>query len=207
MSLKASYAASIRNSESRDVAFAQALVHAADTEEAWANVAKDFLDTRNWLNGKLREDYSQAFVQVAIGNTLHAQLIKEGTSREYMAVAFERIRSICTENVPPVQAILACFEQLAEQALICADAIKQFILYSEELQAQNNFSIYRYIFDHLALQAKKPRLFELDEAYFAAQNEFEIFYEAVEQIARQAHTMVPGTHDPEIEYFDLKFTE
>lgn len=207
MSLKASYAKSIQNSESRHVHLAQALTHATDAKEAWANVAKDFRDTHKWLEGKLREDYSQAFVEVATIGSLHATLTEQGMSNSYMAFAFENVRSICEDDVPPPQSVLACFELLARQAEKCVDKVAQFILYLEELQRQEGFSLYGYIFDHLALRAKKPRLFELDEAYFASQNEFEITYEAVEQIARHAHTMVPGTHRQEIEFFDLKFTE
>ena len=65
---------------------------------------------------------------------------------------------------------------------------------------------YQHIFDSLAVNGEKPRLYALDERYFAAQNEFEITYEAVEQIARHAHTIVPETHSNSPEYFDLKFT-
>ena len=207
MSLKASYAKSIQNSESRHEHLTQVLTHATDAKEAWANVAKDFRDTRRWLDGKLREDYSRAFVQAATVGSLHTALTEQGMSNVYMAFAFENVRSICDDNVPPSQSVLACFELLAGQAERCVNQVAQFILYLEELRRQENFSLYRYIFHHLALNATKPRLFELDEAYFASQNEFEITYEAVEQIARHAHTMVPGTHSQEITFFDLEFTE
>lgn len=207
ISLKTSYTRSIQDSPSRHTYFTQALANATEAKEAWTNVARNFRDTRRWLEGKLREDYCQAFVQAATAADFHTTLTNQGSSIGYMVFAFENVCSICEADVPPTQAVLDCLKQLAEQAERCVEAIDQFTLYLEELQNQEGFSLYRYIFDHLALQAKKPRLYELDEAYFTVQNEFEITYEAVEQISRHAHTLVPGTHDPDIEFFNLRFTE
>ena len=207
MSLKDSYAASIQDKESRHASLTQALAHSTNAKEAWANVAKDFRNTCKWLEGKLRKDYSQAFVEAATVGNLHSTFVERGVSNDYMASAFENVCVMCEEDTTPEQSVLGCLRHLAEQAEKCAEETGMFTLYLEELQKVEDFSLYGYIFDHLALRAEKPRLFELDEAYFAAQNEFEITYEAVEQIARHAHTIVPGTHDQSIEFFDLRFTE
>lgn len=207
VSLKTAYAASLRNRESQHSHFVQTLAHSTEANVAWANVANDFRDTRQWLDGKLRADYSQAFVDAATDRDLHPNLVGQHVSRDYMAFAFEAVRAICEDNLAPAQVILACFDRLEKLARECAERVNQFTLYIEELQREDDFSLYGYIFDCLAVRGEKPRLYELDEAYFTVHSEFEITYEAVEQIARHAHTLVPGTHGQEPRFFDLNFTE
>ena len=67
--------------------------------------------------------------------------------------------------------------------------------------------MYGYIFDNLAVRATKPALFVQDEVYFTGLVRFDIFYEALEQVSREAHTRIPGTHDQTFRTFDLKFTK
>ena len=205
--LKASYLASIENRKSRHAYFTQVLVHLTDAKDAWINVAKDFSDTRKWLDGKLREDYSEAFVEAATVGDLHATLVEQGISKSYMAFAFEEIRAICKNSASPSESILACLDHLSEKAKKCAEIINELILYLEEQYEQEDFSLYSYVFASLAVKGEKPQLYQLDEIYFAVQNEFSITYESVEQIARHAHTLVPGTHGQDPSFFDFKFTD
>jgi len=201
-SLKASYIANIQNLTSQHGHLTNALEHLTRAQEAWLNVADGFRDNHTWLNGRLRVDYSNAFVEAATVDNLHSALVNQGLSNQYTASAFERIRSICEESEEAAQSILDCFEHLAELAERCAEIITEFRQHLSQLQAAGNFALYDHIFNALAVDGEKPRLYELDEIYFSAQNEFEIVYEVVEQIARDAHTRVPGTHGEIPQYFN-----
>ena len=201
-SLKASYIANIQNLTSQHDHLTNTLDHLTSAQEAWVNVTESFRDNHTWLNGKLRDDYSNAFLEAATVDNLHSVLVNHGLSNQYTASAFERIRSICEESEDAAQSILDCFEHLAELVERCTEIIIEFRQHLSQLQAEGNFALYDHIFNSLAVDGEKPRLYELDEIYFAAQNEFEIVYEVVEQIARDAHTRVPGTHGETPQYFN-----
>ena len=201
-SLQASYITNIQNLTSQGDHLTNALEHLTTAQEAWVNVADSFRDNHTWLNGKLRVDYSNAFVKAAIVDNLHSVLVNQGLSNQYTASAFEKIRSICSESEEAAQSILDCFEYLAELAERCAEIITEFRQHLSQLQAEGNIALYDHIFNSLVVDSEKPRLYELDEIYFAAQNEFEIVYEVVEQIARHAHTRVRGIDGQTPQYFN-----
>ena len=176
-------------------------------QNAWADVAFEMEKVMNWFNSALREDYSQAFVDsLSDKENLFENLQNNTLTRGYMKWAFDEMKEICSKYDYPVDGIIACYKRVRDYAEICQDAIAKFNKYLEQLYKKPNFSLYDYIFEHLALKAEKPKLFELDEAYFAAMCSFDIYYEALEQTTRHAHTLIPETHDDTLEHFDLKFT-
>lgn len=175
---------------------------------SWAEVAAEMQSVIVWFNGALREDYSEACIQCLTPEYgLFEKLKEKGLTRDYMKWAFEEMRLIAAQHTYPVDALLACYQRISDYAMQCSDAVIAFHDELARLRQEPDFALYDYIFDHLALKAEKPKLFELDEAYFAATCTFDIYYEALEQLTRQAHILVPGTHDQKFENFNLKFTE
>ena len=88
----------------------------------------------------------------------------------------------------------------------CRAGVKKF---GDQLAATNSasdLSLHTHIYDYLGKRAEKPTLFTLDECYYSCVTDFEIYYEAYEQISRHAHTLVPGTHAASVRFFDLTFT-
>ena len=83
----------------------------------------------------------------------------------------------------------------------------EFLSHLRDLSRDSDFLLFKHVFQCLAVEARKPDLFVLDEKCFLAVNRFEILYEAVEQITREAHTLIPGSHNQVYKNFDLKFTE
>ena len=207
--VKASYGSSVRGIAMKGkVELSEAVKFGSGVSYAWAEVAHEISSTMTWFNGALREDYSHAFVKsLSEDEGLFQQLEDAELTHNYMKWAFEEMREISENYSYPVDALIACLDRLRSYALKCKARSEAFNEHLEELYSEPDFSLYEYIFNHLALQAKKPKLFDLDEAYFAANNAFDIFYEALEQASRHAHTLVPGTHDTKIEFFDLEYSD
>lgn len=203
--LNVSYSLSITNRIAKDTYLLQALRSGAEVVDSWALVSREISIDLEWFKNNLRIDYSRAFVWMATEG-IYKYNIYSDLHNNYMSFAFRDIADICRgEN--PVTSILKCLEKLRDLVDILVERSKEVVQYLEELQRQEKFSLYRYVFDHLAIQAVKPKLFDLDEAYFTALSTFDIFYEALKQLARLAHTYVPGTHNRAFEFFDLRFTE
>lgn len=176
-------------------------------QELWSKVARDFDNTRDWLDGYMRPDYSNAFRKLGKdGAKFHKILVGRGISAPHMKWAFKEIREICEEHSSP-ECVLQCIGHLARLADDLSSVYGQFFVTLQKIRSDEpEFDMYTYVFDHLALKAEKPELMEVDEAWFVQMSTFDIFYEAVEQLSREAHTLVPGTHDQILERFSLKFT-
>lgn len=213
LSVKGAYGASILgNVQSNSVALNQARNHGNALRTKWAEVDKLSRDTATWLNEKLRPEYADAFCSVVgEGGDFQSSLIDAGASEEYMNWAFEIIGNECQKNSSTQSAVLSAFGILGRFARTNADNVSVFFSklneISENDEAFINRGMYGYIFENLAIRGEKPVLFVLDEIYFTGLTRFNIFYEALEQVSREAHTRIRGTHDQTFQTFNLQFTK
>lgn len=208
LAVKDAYAASILGDKSaHDANIAEAQRLGTMAQRQWASVAQNISEVVTWLDGNLRKEYTEAFKKIALSKDFHSELVTKGISSRDMKWAFDRIAKICSETGDGTQAILKCLLELKKLAEETSEASVKFTQHLGKITNEPKFTLYRHIFDNLAIRAKKPELFSLDEGYFVKNNEFLVFYEAVEQVSREAHTIVPGTHDQKFETFDLKFTK
>jgi len=211
LAVKNAYGASIiGDKKSHDFQLLSAADASTKLKRAWGNVAREAQSMQKWLEGRLRPEYSEAFKKVAINHVrLHGRLIEEKASGDYMTWAFEEIASYFDGQVDPSQAIIQCFSRLEELAYENVDNVvgfeKSFSVAQETEEFKKN-GLHGHIFQYIAIKAEKPDIFTKDEVFFTSIVHFDIFYEALEQISREAHKHVPGTHDLEFDTFDLRLT-
>lgn len=179
--------------------------------DKWAEVGERSQQIMTWLNGKLRPEYAAAFCEVAQeGSAFQNSLVEMNASESYMGWAFEEIGRSCEQSSSPQEAIFSTFAILKTLAQGNMTNVSRFINALNTLDEDESFrngGLYGYIFDRLALRAQKPVLFVEDEVYFTGVMRFDIYYEALEQVSREAHTRIPGTHDQTFQIFDLNFTQ
>ena len=212
LSVKAAYGASILgNVRSNSAALNQARTHGNALQAKWAEVGQISRDTSSWLDGKLRPEYAEAFCKVARERgSFHNALIEVGASDEYMRWAFDELATACERESSSERAILSTFATLKRMAQRNSRNVSHFFSTLSNVAREEAFAsrgMYGYIFDNLAIRATKPALFVQDEVYFTGLVRFDIYYEALEQVSREAHTRIPGTHDQTFRTFDLMFTE
>ena len=212
LSVKAAYGASILgNIRSSSAALNQARTHGNALHDKWAEVGQIAQDTAQWLDRKLRPEYAKAFCKVAgEKGSFHKSLIEVGASDDYMSWAFDELANACGQESSSEKAVLSTFAILTGMAQTNGRNVSKFFNTLNEVSDEQVFAdrgMYGYIFDNLAVRATKPGLFVQDEVYFTGLVRFDIFYEALEQVSREAHTRIPGTHDQTFRTFDLKFTK
>lgn len=183
-----------------------AIVRASDARKAWARLSLELAETRAWHTGKLRPEFAEACQQAANDAELHPGLVEAGLSRSYMKWGFDRVRDTINAGATAEAGVLAVFTWLAEQAQKIADSTATFIEALEVVRSSETPSIYRHLYDTLGVGTCKPDLHNIDEAAFAAVCDFDLVYEAFEQVTRQAHLLIPGTHAG-FNTFDTKFRQ
>ena len=218
LSIKGAYGESILGNVDASM---DRLTQAQETGELlqnrWFHVSDVSLQTMAWLTGKLRDDYAVAFCTVATETSeepnlhlLHLSLTDIGASADYMLWAFNQISASCNQSESPQEAILSAFSNLSTLASVNLQNALTFITTLQSAMNEPSFrqhGLYGHIFDKLALQAEKPAIFVSDEVYFTGVSRFEIYYEALEQVAREAHTLIPNTHDQIFQTFNMIFTD
>ncbi len=212
LAIKKAYGASILGDrQSHDELLKTAEVAATKLKRAWSNVAQQSESLQNWLNGRLRPEYAEAFKKVVgTRKILQSRLIKEGASAQYIDWAFVELEDLYEKKkLNPSNAIIETFGMLKAIALENVKHVGSFMLSLNKAKDFEEFQkngLYGHIFDFIAIRADKPDIFTKDETYFTGVIKFDILYEAFEQVSREAHKLVPGTHDLEFSTFDLQFT-
>ena len=212
MSVKGAYRASLLGQNDANIhLISQATGVGNSLHEKWREISNGSIQLIDWLDEKLRPEYAEAFCEVAAQRLeFHQSLVNVGASDEYMSWAFSSIGGACHEYNTARGAVLSTFRvlgELAQQNATNAIAFLRTLNALPQNEAYVKAGIYGYIFDNLAIRAKKPELFVQDEVFFTGLSRFDIYYEALEQVSREAHTLIPGTHDQEFQTFDLNYTD